>query len=152
MVLVDLRSSMYDRILLPTDGSEPTDRAFDYATDLATTYGASLHVLYVIDATILASEAETDEVADRFRDAGTAVVDRVCERASQRGVETVDGQVVQGTPYRRILEHADSLDADVIVMGTHGRTGLDRYLLGSVTEKVVRLSDAPVLTVRRDRE
>jgi nucleotide-binding universal stress UspA family protein len=60
-------------------------------------------------------------------------------------VETV---VLDGNPYERILDYAEESDADLIVMGTHGRTGVDRYLLGSVTEKIVRTSDVPVLTVR----
>ena len=60
--------------------------------------------------------------------------------------------VRRGDPHETIIEYADDVDADVIVMGTHGRTGLDRRVLGSVTERTVRLSDVPVLTVRADDE
>jgi len=57
-----------------------------------------------------------------------------------------------GEPYESVLDYADEHDIDIIVMGTHGRTGLDHHLLGSVTEKVVRTSDVPVLTVRASGE
>jgi len=57
-----------------------------------------------------------------------------------------------GAPYERILDYADQEGADMVVMGTHGRTGVDRYLLGSVTEKVVRTADIPVLTVRAEED
>lgn len=67
-------------------------------------------------------------------------------------MKTIEGVVAQGTPHQAILDHIDEHDIDLVVMGTHGRTGLDRYLLGSITEKVVRLSDAPVLTVRMPAE
>ncbi|GAB3031295.1 universal stress protein [Natronobiforma cellulositropha] len=139
---------MYSRILLPTDGSETTDRAFDHAVDLAKTYGADLHVLYVIDATVFANDVETGTIVEEFESVGDRVVERVARRARDAGVEPTTTAVVRGTPHQRILEYAAEFDVDVVVMGTHGRTGLDRYLLGSVTEKVVRLSDVPVLTVR----
>jgi nucleotide-binding universal stress UspA family protein len=67
-------------------------------------------------------------------------------------VKTIEGVVAQGTPHQAILDYIGEHDIDLVVMGTHGRTGLDRYLLGSITEKVVRLSDAPVLTVRMPAE
>jgi nucleotide-binding universal stress UspA family protein len=76
----------------------------------------------------------------------------VIQQAEAAGVDTIEGVVAQGAPHRAILDYVDEQDIDLIVMGTHGRTGLDRYLLGSVTEKVVRLSDAPVLTVRMPAE
>jgi nucleotide-binding universal stress UspA family protein len=66
-------------------------------------------------------------------------------------VDTVPSTIV-GKPHRVILEYADEHDIDLIVMGTHGRSGLDRYLLGSVAEKVVRMSDVPVVTIRADKD
>jgi nucleotide-binding universal stress UspA family protein len=71
----------------------------------------------------------------------------VIHQAEEAGVDAVEASVAQGTPHQAILEYVDYHDIDLVVMGTHGRTGLDRYLMGSVTENVVRLSDAPVLTV-----
>lgn len=63
-------------------------------------------------------------------------------------MDTIEGVVAQGAPHQAILDYVAEHDTDPVVLGTHGRTGLDRYLLGSVTEKVVPRSDAPVLTVR----
>lgn len=140
---------MYDRILLPTDGSRTAGRALEHATDLAIQYGATLHVLYVIDAAVFASDVETGPITEQFEAIGDEIVEDVGKRARNAGVESVVSHVGRGSPYERILEYANERDIDLIVMETHGRTGLDRYLIGSVTEKVVRLSDVPVLTVRR---
>lgn len=142
---------MYSKILLPTDGSETTARALEHAADLASTYDAALHVLYVIDASVFANDVETGTIVEEFETAGERIVDRVAAEATEAGVEPARTTVVRGAPHQAILEYARDEDVDLVVMGTHGRTGLDRYLLGSVTEKVVRLSDAPVLTVRSDR-
>lgn len=139
---------MYTRILLPTDGSETTDRALKHALDLAGRYDAELHVLYVVDATVFANDVETGTIVEEFETVGNRIVDNATQRAADAGIEPARTAVVRGTPHERILEYIDENDIDLVVMGTHGRTGLDRYLLGSVTEKVVRLSDAPVLTVR----
>lgn len=139
---------MYDRILLPTDGSETTDRALAHALDLTERYDAELHILYVVDASVFANDVETGTIVEEFETMGDRIVDHAAQKASEAGLEPAARTVVRGTPHRRILEYADEADIDLIVMGTHGRTGLDRYLLGSVTEKVVRISDVPVLTVR----
>lgn len=75
----------------------------------------------------------------------------VAEKGDERDIP-VETDVRRGNPHREILDYADEHAVDLVVMGTHGRTGLDRYLLGSVTEKVVRLSNVPVLTVRATDE
>ncbi|MFB6195603.1 MAG: universal stress protein [Haloplanus sp.] len=137
---------MYDDILVPTDGSEGTADAIDHAIDIATTYDAALHALYVVD-TAAPGEATTAAVLDALEEAGRDALDELVERAEAAGVETIEGTVGRGTPHRAILEYVDRNDIDLVVMGTHGRTGLDRYLIGSVTERVVRLADVPVLTV-----
>ncbi|SFR41659.1 universal stress protein [Halogeometricum limi] len=139
---------MYERILVPTDGSQATDRAVEHAVDLAKQYGASIHALYVVDSGAYASlEAGADIVLEALEDEGKQAVDHIVEAAEREGVD-VTASVQTGTAYQTILDYADEEDCDVVVMGTHGRSGLNRYLLGSVTEKVVRSSDVPVLTVR----
>ncbi|MWV66088.1 universal stress protein [Halorubrum sp. JWXQ-INN 858] len=140
---------MYDRILCPTDGSDGAAAALDHAIELASRYDASLHLLYVVDEYLPALDAGDPELAGQLRAAGERIVTAARERAIDAGVREVRGEVVGGTPHRRILSAADAEDVDLVVMGTHGRTGLDRYLLGSVAERVVRLADVPVLTVRR---
>ncbi|WP_276302385.1 universal stress protein [Halorussus lipolyticus] len=143
---------MYDRILVPTDGSVAADRAFERALDLAETYDAEMHLVYVVDVSALAGEFDAITIVDRLEEAGEEITQRLRERAEDAGVERVVTAVVEGVPHRTLLDYADDNDADIIVMGTHGRTGLDRYLLGSVTERVVRKADVPVLTVRGDDE
>ncbi|WP_135854211.1 universal stress protein [Halorussus salinus] len=143
---------MYDRILVPTDGSGPADRAFEQALDLAATYDAALHLLYVVDVSSLAGEFDAVTVVEHLERSGRETVRGLRKRAEEAGVEEVTTKVVEGTPYRTILDYADDEEIDLVVMGTHGRTGLDRYLLGSVTERVVRTADVPVLTVRGSGE
>lgn len=142
---------MYDDILFPTDGSDGAAAALEHAIDHALTYDASLHVLYVVEETIPALEAGAGDVLAKLETVGQEAVDDAIERATEAGVDSVQGSVGGGSPYRVIREYIDDNDIDMVVMGTHGRRGLDRYLLGSVTEKVVRTSDCPVLTVRADQ-
>lgn len=139
---------MYDEILVPTDGSDAATRALDHALDIAGQYDARIHALYVVDANAYSTlEAGTDVVITALEEEGNEAIEAVADRAAAAGVETVT-EVTTGTVHRTIIEYADDHDIDLIVMGTHGRRGLDRYLLGSVTEKVVRASDVPVLTIR----
>ncbi|WP_348612467.1 universal stress protein [Halobaculum rarum] len=137
---------MYSTILIPTDGSEGADGAIDHAIDIATTYDAALHTLYVVD-TDIGVDASITGMFDALEDVGQNAIDEVVSRAETAGVDQIEGAIGQGKPHRVILEYIDEHDVDLVVMGTHGRTGLDRYLIGSVTERVVRLSDTPVLTV-----
>ncbi len=138
---------MYAKILVPTDGSEGTHAAVEHAIGLATTFDAALHTLYVVDTTV-GIDASVPGTIDALEEAGERAIDEVIRQAEAGGVETIEGAIAQGSPHQAILEYIDRKAIDLVVMGTHGRTGLDRYLLGSVTERVVRLSDAPVLTVR----
>ena len=142
---------MYERILHPTDGSEGSMVAADHAIELATHHGAALHTVYAVNANV-GPEAGVVGVFDALEEAGREAIDEVVERAESAGVETVEGSVATGRPHQVILDYVDDNDVDLVVMGTHGRTGLDRYLLGSVAEKVVRSCPAPVLTVRSPDE
>ena len=139
---------MYDEILVPTDGSETSRRAIERAVDLASKYGARIHALYVVDTTVYSTlETGAEMVLEALEEEGEAAVRTVEDAATAAGVEVVT-EVTEGNAHDAIMEYAADSGADLIVMGTHGRTGLDRYLLGSVTERVVRTSDVPVLTVR----
>jgi len=139
---------MYDSILLPTDGSEGTERATEHAIDLAVAHDAALHTLYVVEDAHLIGGISENALLEDFERHGQEAVDAVIERAEEADVSTIEGVVVNGSPHRSILDYADGNDIDLITMGTHGRGGIEHYLIGSVAEKVVRLSDAPVLTVR----
>jgi len=138
---------MYDRILLPTDGSDASDRAVEQAVGLAREMGAELHVLFVVEDIPYAPEMMDDTVEEELQGIGEEAIAAIEARADEAGVDVVSA-IRKGAPHSAILEYADGEGVDAIVMGTHGRSGLDRYLLGSVTERVVRTADVPVLTVR----
>ncbi|WP_144921334.1 universal stress protein [Halorubrum salsamenti] len=140
---------MYSQILVPTDGSPASDAAIEHAIDLARHYDARLHALYVVDGAAYSTlEAGADIVVEALESEGKEATNRVADAATEAGVDC-ETTIATGTAYQSIRDYADENGIDVIVMGTHGRKGLDRYLLGSVTERVVRTSDVPVLTVRQ---
>lgn len=139
---------MYDRILVPTDGSPEADLVLDHAAELAAIHDAEVHAMYVISTggyTNLPSDAGIEGLGPWLADQGEQALDRAEERIADVPVERV---LVEGSPGKQIVEYADSEGCDLIVMGTHGRGGIDRLLLGSVAERVVRTSNVPVLTVR----
>ncbi|AGN02633.1 universal stress protein uspa-like protein [Salinarchaeum sp. Harcht-Bsk1] len=141
---------MYERILVPTDGSAGVERAVEHAIDLATTHGATIHAVYVVNTASyggIPMETSWDGIRDVLSDEGQAALERVRTLAEAAEVEA-EAAVLDGSPSRQIVNYAEEADCDLIVMGTHGRGGLDRLLLGSVAERVVRSSEIPVLTVR----
>lgn len=138
-----------DEVVVPTDGSDPAEHAADLAISLAAATGAALHVVHVVDLGVVWEDADAGRVLDALTAAGKRAIDRVIDRAEAAGVERVEASVLRGAPHRGVVDYAADHDADLVVMGTHGRTGLERYLLGSVTERVVRLSETPVLAVSR---
>ncbi|MFB6130617.1 MAG: universal stress protein [Salinigranum sp.] len=134
---------MYDTILVPTDGSAGSAKAARHAFDIAECGDATVHVLSVVPTTDLTFEEGDDPELERR-----------AERAVAQIVELAEGEdldpetaVRRGKPHEEILRYARENDVDLVVMGTHGRTGLDRYLIGSVAERLVRTSQVPVLTV-----
>lgn len=138
---------MFTRILFPTDGSGGAAPGLDHAIDIAAEYDAELHLLNVADTTIDSVVGVRADIVDVLENEGEEIVDQAAERARRHGVDTVT-EVVQGEPFRTIIEYAPARDIDLIVMPTHGRGGLPRVVLGSTTERVVRRSDVPVLTVQ----
>lgn len=137
---------MYDKILVPTDGGAGTECAVRRAIDFAKTYDAALHTIYVVD-TKFNLDSSVPETLEILEETGKRAIDEVIQDAEAAGVDTIEAVVGQGTPYQAIVDYVDEHEIDLVVIGTHGRAGVHRYLLGSVTEKVVRTSTAPVLTV-----
>lgn len=138
---------MYDRILFPTDGSEGATAVLDHVLDIAETHDATLHVLNVAATTHDSVTRISGEVIDVLEEEGERIVEEAAERAGEHGVSTVTA-VLQGGVAETITGYAGEHDVDLIAMPTHGRTGLERFLLGSVTERVVRRATVPVLTLR----
>lgn len=137
---------MYDSIVLPTDGSEGTENAVEHALELAEKFDAELHVINVVDVRNFYDGVNWEEVLEDVELKGEEIVEEIVQKAGERGVGA-DQKVVRGIPHQEINDYAEEKDADLVVMGTHGREGLERMLLGSVTEKVLRTSETPVLTV-----
>ncbi|MDQ2055897.1 universal stress protein [Halobellus sp. H-GB7] len=137
---------MFEQILFPTDGSDGAAVAFDHVLDIATTHDATLHILNVVDTTQGGVLNLQSDSGDSLEEKGERTVSEAAERAHQRGVDTVT-EVAQGEPYRSIIDYAETQGVNLVVMPTHGRRGLERFLLGSTTERVVRRADVPVLTL-----
>lgn len=137
---------MYDRILVPTDGSPGATIAVEHGSSIAERSRAAVHVLYVIEgATGLPS------IGDPLRDEAVEAVDAVAEYASDRNV-SLTTHVQPGTPHEVINDFVSAYGIDLVAMGTHGHSGLRRHLLGGVTDRVLRTSDTPVLTVRQEAD
>ena len=139
-------------ILVPTDFSECSDDAVRYGLELARRFDAHLHLLHVVQDPVTQPWA-----AEGFSVPLFEVVDQWQKQAEQRLRTSVPeedkGRVtvasIIATPYAEILDYAAAHNADLIVMGTHGRGGVSHMLLGSIAERVVRRAPCPVLTVRK---
>ena len=138
---------MYEDILLPFDGSDGAAEALHHAAEISHWADATIHVLFVADTRRDSVTVVETEVVDSLVQEGEDIVEEAEKTLTTLGVD-YDSDVVQGYPAPTIVEYAEQYEYDVIVMPTHGREGVSRYLLGSVTEKVVRLSSIPVLTAR----
>ena len=131
-----------DRILVPVDGSDCASNAVDHAIALAEQFGAAVTLLTVVNE----RQLENPESRSHERDAATALVTEAAERVRQADV-VAETAVEVGTPTEEIVATADELQADLVVMGTHGRSGMERLLIGSVADGVIRRSTIPVLAV-----
>ena len=148
---------MFTRILVPTDFSEPSDAALQYARMVAAKFGASINLLHVFEpplylAGVVSSEvyvADTSAIqAELMEQAKNNLAERVTAGDRERYGATTE--IVTGQTASSIVKFATEQHMDLIVMGTHGRSGMSHLLLGSVAEHVVRTAPCPVLTVRRE--
>lgn len=145
-----MASKFYEKILIATDGSEYTKNAVDYGIDIAKSTGAKLFAIYVIDTAAFASipmDAAWESMYELLKQEGDLAIKYVAERAQAEGLE-VEGNLIEGHPADEIIRYSETNSISIIVMGTLGKSGLDRFLLGSVAEKIVRNSKIPVLVVR----
>ena len=138
---------MIDSVVIATDGSESVTRAVTVALDLARRFEASVHALYVVDTGEVDSSPEElrDELRNALESQGEEALDAVNDHADREVVTAVR----EGRPAAEITEYAREQDADVVATGTRGRHGENRFLIGSVAERVVRSCPVPVLTVRQ---
>jgi len=138
---------MYDDILIPTDGSHGANAALEHGIEIASQWDATLHALYVVDTRV----ARSGPLLETLRDEGQRAVREVEVAGTQAGL-TVVTEISEGNPHEEILVYVSEHGIDMIIMGTHGRTGIDRVVMGSVAERVVRRSPVPVLTVRGEEQ
>ena len=138
---------MYNDILVPTDGSQGAKTALKHGIEIASKWDATLHTLYVADTRL----ARSGPLLETLRDEGRKAVRNVEVAGTQDGL-TVVTDIVEGNPHEEILDYVTEHGIDMVIMGTHGRTGLDRVVMGSVAERVVRRSPIPVLTVRDEEQ
>ncbi|NHX36408.1 MULTISPECIES: universal stress protein [Halolamina] len=142
---------MYDSILLPVDEAAAESSLLYHAAELANWDDARVELLFVADTNRDSVTVSEGNVIDVLVDEGEKVVDEASRLLDSLGVEYTTS-VEQGTPAETIVDYAEKQDHDLIAIPTHGREGLSRYLLGSVTGKVVRLAPMPVLTAPIDEE
>jgi len=143
------------KILVPVDFSEPSQAALAYAAELAKSFGAVVDVLHVwevpsfLPARELAIEGSADQaLVDVVKQNSETQLEAFVREATKRGVAVQKSWAELGSPAHSIVDRAAEGGYDLIVIGTHGRTGLSRVLIGSVAERVVRHARCPVLSVR----
>ena len=136
-----------ETILLATDGSPASEPASGQAIDLATQVQARLLVVSVLSASSRPSEAPPDQPVADSRDSLTSKAQAIVQRAKAAGANAAF-LVWEGEPGDAIVAAADAEDADLIIVGSHGRSGVSRFLIGSVSDYVVRHAHCPVMVVR----
>ena len=138
---------MFETILIATDGSDSVRRAVAVALDLADRFDATVHALSVVDAGEVDSSPEA--VSEQLRAALSEEADEALASIAAATDQPVETAVREGRPATEISNYAREIDADVVATGTRGRHGENRFLIGSVAERVVRTCPVPVLTVRQ---
>ena len=143
--------TLFTNILVPIDGSESSVQAARLAFRVAKVCGATVTLLYVVDTVVMDElrkfEQEHSQVQAELRENGWRYLDYVTKLAEEVGL-AVQTELREGEPYAEIVSLADSMGADLIVMGHVGRRGPRRILVGSVTERVIEFAHCPVLVAK----
>jgi len=142
----------FKTILVAVDFSDSSVNAFQMAMSLAEKFTARLLILHVINEPVdlrgfYVPHISFEKLEEEIEEGAKKMMESFCRQQIDT-FETYESLIVPGLPYEEIINQAQKFDADLIVLGTHGRTGLDHVLFGSTAEKVVRKSSLPVLTVR----
>jgi nucleotide-binding universal stress UspA family protein len=142
---------MFETVVIATDGSESAQRGVRTAMDVAERFDATVHALYVVDTDEIETfpDGARDEVEQAIREAGDEALAFIREDVAPETDCEVLTAIEHGNPADVVIDYAESVDADVVAMGTRGRHGDHAFLLGSVAEAVVRNAPMPVLTVRQ---
>lgn len=145
------------RILVPVDFSEYGQHAMRYGCELARQFSSELHLLHVVEDIYpmvpeagLLIPAQTDFLTG-LRESAEKALGQLPPPDLANGIDTVVRQISSGRPFLEIVRYADENRINLIVIGTHGRSGLEHILMGSVAERIVRKAPCPVLTVRPEK-
>ncbi len=144
----------FNTLLIPTDGSEQAEQAARTGFELAKALGASVHVLSVADSSIAAGagySGDSASIRQHLREEATRRAESLRDDALERGLDAT-ATTREGLPAGEIVDYAAEHGLDAIVIGTSGRGGLARAIIGSVADKVIRTASVPVLTVRPNGE
>jgi nucleotide-binding universal stress UspA family protein len=145
------REAMYKRILVPVDGSPTSTRGLDEAVRLAKLTGADIRLVHVLDRFVLATglATYTADVFGVLREAGEEILQQMKARVAASGIDVTTwiSDPLAGRVCDMVMDQAKDFDADLIVLGTHGRRGVGRMLLGSDAEQILRTATVPVLLV-----
>lgn len=146
------KDKVLKKILIATDSSESAEKAADFGVEIAGLSRAKVYAVSVIDTTpyysIPLDQVWSKEVYEQLEQMGYEADSYVEKAAKAAGIE-VESLVLKGNPAERILNFAEEQNVDMIVVGSHGRGGFERLVIGSVSEKVVRHAKVPVLVVRK---
>lgn len=142
----------FEKILLPVDFSDYSEVACEYAITLARTFNSSLQVLHVINEPVdlrgfYVPHISFEQLEKEIETGATQMLEAFCQ-ANLKDFKAFDTMVVTGVPYEEIIRVATEKESSLIVIGTHGRTGLDHLIFGSTAERVVRSAPCPVMTIR----
>lgn len=142
---------VYNKILIPTDGSEISLEAAKHAIKMAKAMNSRVYAIYVIDIVPfigLPTEGLWESMKEILEDEGNDTLNKISHMAKDHNVD-IKVEILEGNPSKEIVDYAERKKVDLIVMGTTGKTGLDKLLLGSVAEKVTKKSHCPILLVKK---
>ena len=146
-------AELFKKIVIATDGSKRTQNAVETGLEIARVHQSKVHAVYVVDTVTFTSvpmDVTWENMYQLLKEEGEEAVGRV-KAAAPTGVD-VETHVLEGNPALEITKFAKDNDCDLIVVGTLGKSGIDRILLGSVAEKVVRIAPCPVLVIRSQKQ
>jgi len=141
------------KVLVATDFSAPSETALNYARAMARAFGAQLHVMHVFEplwitsADVVGGGVALATMIQGLEDTAKKQLEEAVTEEDRRELKAVPVMMTSESPAREIAKYANDQKVDLVVIGTHGRSGLTRLLIGSVAEKIVRLAPCPVLTV-----
>lgn len=138
----------YENVLVPTDGSQTATNAGDTAVELTDRYDATLHILSVVDTQPLGFDVRSETIQNELEADAETAIGEIETKATEPGLSSVQTSVEHGQPHQAIRTYVGENEVDLVVMGTQGRTGVGRLLLGSVTRRVLQTVPVPVITVQ----